>query len=305
MYFSSSRLLPTRRLSLSRLREYLSPPLQRSQPSFDGAHRVARFHLRLCWAFPAARQSNAKLFGGAIGRSNPTPDPNPSSSAFSFPGDRGAGRALNGGGSKASGARRTLGAANASSFAARAAADSARLFFVEVFFILVFGFVFALDLDLPAIFLARAYRPASAGDARKPPASRCASIVAKRSRIDASAREEETRPYSSSSSAAAAGQSRRERRRETRDEMASAAANVARSRGVRGRRVVKDVSGAIFVVRGSGVFAEKDPFAPPLYPPPRALFSPSSIRAGSARDAAASSAAATTLSRRRAPSPPA
>ena len=47
MYFSSSRLLPTRRLSLSRLREYLSPPLQRSQPSFDGAHRVARFHLRL------------------------------------------------------------------------------------------------------------------------------------------------------------------------------------------------------------------------------------------------------------------
>ena len=153
-----------------------------------------------CWAFRAARQSNAKLFGGAVGRSNPTPDPNPSSSAFSFPGDRGAGRALNGGGSKASGARRTLGAANASSFAARAAADSARLFFVEVFFILVFGFVFALDLDLPAIFLARAYRPASAGDARKPPASRCASIVAKRSRIDASAREEETRPYWWSSS---------------------------------------------------------------------------------------------------------
>ena len=255
------------------------------------------------WAFRAARQSNAKLFGGAV-RAAIEPDPRAdvlSSSAFSFPGDRGAGRALNGGGSKAPGARRReLGAANASSFAARAAAASAPFFRQGIFHPRLRG-VFALDLDLPAIFLARAYRPASAGARGNRISSRCASIVAKRSRIDASARGRKRRGIYPSSSALAAA--RVAERASARLQPAGVGGLANRSDRAAARETRRQRRLRRHLRRsGVGCLRRERSVRRRALRPPRALPA-SSIQAGSrsARDAAASSAAATTPSRRRAP----
>ena len=258
-----------------------------------------------CWAFRAARQSNAKLLGGAVGRSNPTPDPNPSSSAFSFPGDRGAGRALNGGGSKASGARRTLGAANASSFAARAP-PIPRAFFSSRYFSSSSSASSSPSTWTCPRFSSRERtdprRRATRGNRQPRDAPPSSPNVRESTRPRAKKRRDRTR------------RRRRRRRRDSRGESVGARLGMrwrrrprtSRDRaayGVDASSKTSPAPSSSFGGRGSSPRKIRSP--PPLSPP-RALFSPSSIRVQSRRGTRRRRPRRRRPPpRRRAPSPPA